>query len=186
MKQRQGYILLEVIISVFIMSIIIACLYNIINVANKANSNIEDRIELSQQIEEMDSHIRNLVQGCMNIINITTVDRNVISDLEYDKVYTVSSIKLNFKNDDNKNEITLKNREISLKKSSKKLFINTLRANNSSESGGYEIGDYVKSIRIKKENPKIISIILNLEKNNIEVEKEIKLYIRYDALEESV
>ncbi|MDY5212528.1 type IV pilus modification PilV family protein [Intestinibacter sp.] len=179
-KKRKGYILLEVIISVFIMSIIVTCLYNIISVSSKANKNIEDRIELSQQLEEISSQIRPLVEECVNIINITTVDRNVIQDLEYGKVYNVSSIKLNFKNDENKNNLTLKNREISYKKVSKKLFINTLYANNSSESGGYEIGDYVKSISIKKENSNIICIILNLEKNNIEVEKSIKLYVRYD------
>ncbi len=180
MKQKQGFILLEVIISVFIMSIIIGCLYNIINVASKANHNIEDRVELNQQMEEMDSHIRTLVEESMNVISIKTVDRNTVSNLEYNKVYNVSSIKLNYKNDDNKNDIGLKNKEISFKKTSKKLFINTLNENNLSESGGYEIGDYVKSVQIKKESKKIISVTLNLEKNNIKLNKEAKFFIRND------
>ena len=60
-----------------------------------------------------------------------------------------------------------------------------MRSNNASESGGYEIGDYVKSIRIKKESSNIICLILNLEKNNMEVEKSIKLYVRYDKLLEA-
>ena len=180
MRKRSGYVLLEIIISVFIMSIIITCLLSIMAVINRANKNIEDRIELSQQTEEITSQITPLIEESMNIISITT-----IQNLELGKEYDVLSIKLNFKNSENENNIALKNREISYKKSSKKLFINTLRSNNASETGGYEIGDYVKSIRIKKESSNIICLILNLEKNNMEVEKSIKLYVRYDKLLEA-
>ena len=175
MRKRSGYVLLEIIISVFIMSIIITCLLSIMAV----------RIELSQQTEEITSQITPLIEESMNIISITTIDRKTIQNLELGKEYDVLSIKLNFKNSENENNIALKNREISYKKSSKKLFINTLRSNNASETGGYEIGDYVKSIRIKKESSNIICLILNLEKNNMEVEKSIKLYVRYDKLLEA-
>ena len=177
MRKRSGYVLLEIIISVFIMSIIITCLLSIMAVI--------DRIELSQQTEEITSQITPLIEESMNIIGITTIDRKTIQNLELGKEYDVLSIKLNFKNSENENNIALKNREISYKKSSKKLFINTLRSNNASETGGYEIGDYVKSIRIKKESSNIICLILNLEKNNMEVEKSIKLYVRYDKLLEA-
>ena len=61
-----------------------------------------------------------------------------------------------------------------------KLFVNSLMDNNSSEVGGYEIGDYVKHVYIKLENPKLVSIVLSLQKNDVALEKEIKLYIRYD------
>ena len=182
MRKRSGYVLLEIIISVFIMSIIITCLLSIMAVINRANKNIEDRIELSQQTEEITSQITPLIEESMYIISITTIDRKTIQNLELGKEYDVLSIKLNFKNSENENNIALKNREISYKKSSKKLFINTLRSNNASETGGYEIGDYVKSIRIKKKSSNIICLILNLEKNNMEVEKSIKLYVRYDKL----
>lgn len=181
MRFKEGYILLEVIVSLFIMVIIIGCLYCIVITSNDAKNNIEDRIELSQQSEEIDYQIKNLIEGCTNIINITTVDKKVISDLEYGNSYYVLSIKLNLKNDQNKNDSSLKNKEISLKNDTRKLFINTLNKNNFSESGGYEIGDYIKSICIKLENPKLISIILDLEKNDIVLKKEIKLYIRGDA-----
>ena len=180
MRKRSGYVLLEIIISVFIMSIIITCLLSIMAVINRANKNIEDRIELSQQTEEITSQITPLIEESMY-----TIDRKTIQNLELGKEYDVLSIKLNFKNSENENNIALKNREISYKKSSKKLFINTLRSNNASETGGYEIGDYVKSIRIKKESSNIICLILNLEKNNMEVEKSIKLYVRYDKLLEA-
>ena len=127
MRKRSGYVLLEIIISVFIMSIIITCLLSIMAVINRANKNIEDRIELSQQTEEITSQITPLIEESMNIISITTIDRKTIQNLELGKEYDVLSIKLNFKNSENENNIALKNREISYKKSSKKLFINTLR-----------------------------------------------------------
>ena len=47
MRKRSGYVLLEIIISVFIMSIIITCLLSIMAVINRANKNIEDRIDFS-------------------------------------------------------------------------------------------------------------------------------------------
>ena len=98
MRFKEGYILLEVIVSLFIMVIIIGCLYCIVITSNDAKNNIEDRIELSQQSEEIDYQIKNLIEGCTNIINITTVDKKVISDLEYGNSYYVLSIKLNLKN----------------------------------------------------------------------------------------
>ena len=118
MRKRSGYVLLEIIISVFIMSIIITCLLSIMAVINRANKNIEDRIELSQQTEEITSQITPLIEESMNIISITTIDRKTIQNLELGKEYDVLSIKLNFKNSENENNIALKNREISYKKSS--------------------------------------------------------------------
>ena len=177
---KRGYVLLEAMVSLSIMLIIVTCLYGVIVTAHKAKNNIEDRVELSQQIEEMDYQIKNLIEGCVNIINITTVNKNVINNLEYNQVYDVSSIKLNFKTEENKDDLNLKNKEISLKEQKNKLFVNSLMDNNSSEVGGYEIGDYVKHVYIKLENPKLISIVLSLQKNDVALEKEIKLYIRYD------
>ena len=98
MRKRSGYVLLEIIISVFIMSIIITCLLSIMAVINRANKNIEDRIELSQQTEEITSQITPLIEESMNIISITTIDRKTIQNLELGKEYDDLSIKLNFKN----------------------------------------------------------------------------------------
>ncbi len=44
----------------------------------------------------------------MNIISITTIDRKTIQNLELGKEYDVLSIKLNFKNSENENNIALK------------------------------------------------------------------------------
>ena len=168
MKVRQGYILLEVIVCTFIMSMLIMVLYSVTISAINTKDNIEDKIELNQQAEEMEYHIKNIVENSINIINITTTDNEVIETLQENKTYNVLSIKLNFKSDDeNINSKNKKdNQEISFKRDIKKIFINTLYDDNSNKAGGYEIGDYVESIKI------------NLEKDKVTLEKEMKLFIK--------
>ncbi|ETI91053.1 MAG: hypothetical protein Q612_NSC00023G0002, partial [Negativicoccus succinicivorans DORA_17_25] len=100
MKARQGYILLEVIVCTFIMSMLIMVLYSVTISAINTKDNIEDKIELNQQAEEMEYHIKNIVENSINIINITTTDNEVIETLQENKTYNVLSIKLNFKSDD--------------------------------------------------------------------------------------
>ena len=180
MKVRQGYILLEVIVCTFIMSMLIMVLYSVTISAINTKDNIEDKIELNQQAEEMEYHIKNIVENSINIINITTTDNEVIEKLQENKTYNVLSIKLNFKSDDeNINSKNKKdNQEISFKRDLKKIFINTLYDDNSNKAGGYEIGDYVESIKIKIESSKLICIIINLEKDKVTLEKEMKLFIK--------
>lgn len=180
MKARQGYILLEVIVCTFIMSMLIMVLYSVTISAINTKDNIEDKIELNQQAEEMEYHIKNIVENSINIINITTTDNEVIETLQENKTYNVLSIKLNFKSDDeNINSKNKKdNQEISFKRDLKKIFINTLYDDNSNKAGGYEIGDYVESIKIKIESSKLIYIIINLEKDKVTLEKEMKLFIK--------
>ena len=171
MKVRQGYILLEVIVCTFIMSMLIMVLYSVTISAINTKDNIEDKIELNQQAEEMEYHIKNIVENSINIINITTTDNEVIETLQENKTYNVLSIKLNFKSDDE--NINSKN-----KKDIKPLFLNTIYDDNSNKAGGYEIGDYVESIKIKIESSKLICIIINLEKDKVTLEKEMKLFIK--------
>ena len=180
MKVRQGYILLEVIVCTFIMSMLIMVLYSVTISAINTKDNIEDKIELNQQAEEMEYHIKNIVENSINIINITTTDNEVIETLQENKTYNVLSIKLTFKSDDeNINSKNKKdNQEISFKRDLKKIFINTLYDDNSNKAGGYEIGDYVESIKIKIESSKLICIIINLEKDKVTLEKEMKLFIK--------
>ena len=181
MKHKDGYILLETIVSLFIILLILMTLYSTILVSNNNKIKIEDRVELSQQMEEIDYQLKNLIGSGIDIINITTVDKKVVSNLEYNHNYNISSVKINFKNQDNESNSNLKNKEISLKSNNRKLFINTLSSNNVSESGGYEIGDYVKSIYFKLENPKLVSITLCLQKNDTTFEKNIKIYMKSES-----
>ena len=136
MKARQGYILLEVIVCTFIMSMLIMVLYSVTISAINTKDNIEDKIELNQQAEEMEYHIKNIVENSINIINITTTDNEVIETLQENKTYNVLSIKLNFKSDDeNINSKNKKdNQEISFKRDLKKIFINTLYDDNSNKA----------------------------------------------------
>lgn len=178
---KKGYILLEGIISLSIIVIISICLCQVIATLGDAKENIEARVELSQQLQEIDYQIKSLVEEATDIINITTRDKIVVDNLEYGRLYNVTSIKLNLKIDENKSDASLKNKEISLKTDKNKLFINNLNNYNSSESGGYEIGDYVEKIYLKRDNPKLISIVFHLKKDNVTLKEEMKLYIRYDS-----
>ena len=60
-------------------------LYSIIISAINTKDNIEDKIELNQQAEEMEYHIKNIVENSINIINITTTDNEVIETLQENK-----------------------------------------------------------------------------------------------------
>ena len=58
-----------------------------------------------------------------------------------------------------------------------KLFINTLNSRGNSESGGYEIGDYVDFISVMIQGNKV-AVKLSLSKNNEKYETYFKSYIK--------
>ena len=150
MKARQGYILLEVIVCTFIMSIIIMALYSVTISAINTKDNIEDKIELQQQAMEITNYIDELIGNSKGIIGITSKE-------EINNFLSVTSIKCKYKDSSNK----LQDKEIKFIPSSNKLFIKDVTA-----SSGYEIGDYVDKVLISKENSdKIIDIKLKLSKN---------------------
>ena len=70
----------------------------------------------------------------------------------------------------------VKDKEISYKRNHK-LFINTLNSRGNSESGGYEIGDYVDFISVMIQGNKV-SVKLSLSKNNEKYETYFKSYIK--------
>ena len=74
MKARQGYILLEVIVCTFIMSMLIMVLYSVTISAINTKDNIEDKIELNQQAEEMEYHIKNIVEKYKGNLDIRLND----------------------------------------------------------------------------------------------------------------
>lgn len=172
MKSRKGYLLLESIISLFIIITICLSLYSFLFFSNKYKKSIEDNIELYEQGEEMCYQINKTIENSDGIISISDINGKTIYG-DTSSFIKVKSIKCKYKNE-YRNE---KDKEISYK-SNKKLFINTLNFNGSSEVGGYEIGDYVEFISIMIEKNKI-SIKLNLSKNNEEYETTFKSYIKY-------
>lgn len=172
MKNRKGYLLLESIISLFIIITISLSLYSFLFFSNKYKKSIEDNIELYEQGEEMCYQINKTIENSNGIISIRDINGKTIYGDTYSYV-KVNSIKCKYKSE-YRNE---KDKEISYK-SNKKLFINTLNFNGSSEAGGYEIGDYVEFISIMIDKNKI-SVKLNLNKNNEEYETTFKSYIKY-------
>lgn len=165
-------------------------LYSVTISAVNTKSTIEDQIELNQQLEEIKCQIKKYIEESYKIISITTTQNLTIKNLEIGQLYNISSIKLDLKNSDgdedlkNKNN-SEKNREIKLK-NNKKIFINTLKSDNSNESGGEEIGDYVESINIKLKSSKLVCITLNLKKNKASLKKEIDILIKYDYLKKTL
>lgn len=171
MKTRKGYVLLESVISLFIMVTISLSLYSFLFFSNRYKQSILDTIELYQQGEEMCYQINKIIENSNGIISIRDLDGNTIQG-NTSSYIKVNSIKCKYKNEYR----DVKDKEISYK-SNKKLFINTLNNSGSSEAGGYEIGDYVDFIFINIKNNKI-SIKLNLSKNDEKYETIFKSYIK--------
>lgn len=177
-NNRDGYILLETSVSLFIVIFIVVCLHQVIVLSCNMKSSIEDKVELYQQAEEINCELKEVLEQSFRIIDITTVDFNTIKDIKYDNLYNINSIKLDLQENRNVYNLRTKDKEINFKKDRKKIFINTLRSDNTRELGGYEIGDYVDSIHMRLENKQLITIILKLKKNKATLERENKIYMK--------
>ena len=171
MKNRKGYILLESIISLFIIITISLSLYSFLYFTNEYKKSIEDKVELYELGEEICFQINKTIENSDNIMSIRDLNGNIISNDTYSYV-KVNSIKCKYRNE-YRNE---KDKEISYK-SNHKLFINTLNNSGGSEAGGYEIGDYVDFISVIKKGNKI-TIKLSLSKNKEKYETIFHSYIK--------
>ncbi len=171
MKIRKGYLLLEGVISMFIIITISLSLYSFLYFCNKYKESIEDKIELYEQGEEMCFQINKTIENSDGIISIRDLNGNTISS-DTSSYINVNSIKCKYKNE-YRND---KDKEISYK-SNHKLFINTLNNSGNSEAGGYEIGDYVDFISVMINKNKV-SIKLSLSKNNEKYETVFNSYIK--------
>lgn len=171
MKRRDGYLLIDNIVTLCIIITILSVLYYLLFFSINTKNKIEDRLELQQQSNEIIKYIEDIIGNSRGIINISPS----VSDTE---LIEVTSIKCKYKNNDiNNNEI--KDKELSLKKDKNKLFINTLNKYGNSEPGGYEIGDYIDSMYISiYENGNFAKLKLKLSKNEYSYEKEFKVHIR--------
>lgn len=175
MKSRKGYLLLESLVTLLIIVILATSLYSILLFCNKYKTVVEDKVELYEQSEEICLQINKLIENSKGIINVTDFSGNtIIGDNNY--YIGVVSIKCKYRDEYN----NVKDKEISFKNNNK-LFINTLNSKGNSEVGGYEIGDYVKFLSIRKNKNKI-SIKISLFKNNQKYETEFHSYIRYIEL----
>lgn len=171
-SKKRGYLLLEGIVSLFIIVTLSLSFYYILFFSNNYKNMIQNKVELHEQGEEISFQINKLLENSKGIISIR--DTNGKTIFEDNKSYIkAESIKCRYRDEYNKTE---KDREISFKRNNK-LFINTLNSGGGSEAGGYEIGDYVDSINIINNNNKI-SIKLYLSKGSQKYETEFNSYIR--------
>ena len=172
MNNKKGYLLLESVISLFVVLTISLSLYFFIYYCSKYKQSIEDKIELCEQGEEMHYQINKMIEDSNFIISIRDLNgKTTYGDvLSYTKI---SSLKCKYKNEYRNDK---KDKELSYKRNHK-LFINTLYSNGNSESGGYEIGDYVDFVEVKINKNKV-SIKLTLSKNKEKYETKFHSYIK--------
>ena len=78
MKIRKGYLLLESIISLFIIVTISLSLYSFLFFSNKYKKTIEDNVELYEQGEEMCYQINKVIENSDEIISICDLNGNTI------------------------------------------------------------------------------------------------------------
>ncbi|WP_042271947.1 hypothetical protein [[Clostridium] dakarense] len=173
MKRRKGYLLLESVISLSIIMILIGVSYYLLFFCIDTKTRIEDKIELQQQANEISKYIEEVIGNSKGIISISSK-----SNEESNKLLETNSIKCKYKNESSSDK-SIKDKEISLKEDKSKLFINTLNYLGNSESGGYEIGDYIdKMYASVYENGNFVKVKLKLSKNNQIYETEFDVFIR--------
>lgn len=171
MKNNKGYLLLETVISLFVIITISVSLYSLLLYSSKYKVSVVDKVELYEQGEEMCFQINKTIENSNGIISIRDLNGNTISG-DTSSYVNVNSIKCKYKNEYRDD----KDKEVSYK-SNHKLFINTLNSRGNSEAGGYEIGDYVDFISVMIEGNKI-SVKLSLSKNDEKYETYFKSYIK--------
>ncbi|MCR8745202.1 hypothetical protein [Romboutsia lituseburensis] len=168
-RKKDGYLLLENVISITIISIILLILYYSLFFTYNLKNKLESKVELQQQSNEIMKYIENVIENSNGIISINS------KDFKDNEVISANSIKCRY-NDTNLNK---KDKEISFKENLNKIFINSLNNSGNSEPGGYEIGDYVEKIYTKTSRDKhFVNIKLVLYKDGETIEKESNINIR--------
>lgn len=171
MKRKNGFLLLESVISITIIVMLVSILYYLLFFCINIKVGIENKVELQQQAIELENYIQKIIGESKGILN-TELSKNSTN------LISVKSIKCKYR-DELISDNTIKDKELSLKTNTNKLFINTLNKNGYSESGGYEIGDYIDNMYIAlQEDGRIAKLKLELSKNNQKYSTEFDIYIR--------
>ncbi|MCZ1026570.1 hypothetical protein O0901_07465 [Clostridioides difficile] len=167
MKHKYGYLLLESVVSLSSMVIIILVLYSIFLSTINLKLKVEDKIELQQQSLEIIKSMEGIIGNSMGIMNISN----------YEETFKkTTSIKCRYV-DENNNEEGISNKEIILNERRNKLFVNSLNGE-SSQTGGYEIGDYVDEMYVSiTNNGQYVNIKLKLSKRSQKYETDFKIKV---------
>ncbi|MDL0265029.1 hypothetical protein QQO55_05650, partial [Clostridioides difficile] len=158
MKHKYGYLLLESVVSLSSMLIMILVLYSIFLSTISLKLKVEDKIELQQQSLEIIKSMEGIISNSMGIINVSNYE---------DTFKKATSIKCRYVDENvNNNEESISNKEIILNERRNKLFVNSLNGE-SSQAGGYEIGDYVDEMYVSiNNNGQYVNIKLKLSKRS--------------------
>ena len=162
MKHKYGYLLLESVVSLSSMVIIILVLYSIFLSTINLKLKVEDKIELQQQSLEIIKSMEGIISNSMGIMNVSN----------YEETFKKCRYL-----DENNNEEGISNKEIILNERRNKLFVNSLNGE-SSQAGGYEIGDYVDEMYVSiTNNGQYVNIKLKLSKRSQKYETDFKIKV---------
>lgn len=169
MKRKCGYLLLESAVSLTVIVVLVITLYSIFILTMNLKVKIEDKMELQQQSIEITKSIEGIISNSRGIINLSSNDESFKK---------MTSIKCRYVDENTTdNEEYTSNKEIILNERRNKLFVNSLNGE-SSQAGGYEIGDYVDEMYVSmSNNGEYINIILKLSKHNQKYETEFKVKV---------
>lgn len=156
MKAKEGYLMIEVAMSICIIMLIVSILYGLLFSGLSIYKKIHSSIEIQQQGMEIQNQIEKELRDGIEIVSVKTKDNKVITSKEFD---TTSVISIKYKPIDRDDREGLD--ELFLNKNSSKIFVKRKNA-----MSGYEIGDYLDNIYISKDKDgKIVNIKLELSKN---------------------
>lgn len=164
MKEQYGFSLVELIISLGLMSILMLLIFNIL----LFNLNMYNKTEASIEIQEQGQFLKQFIEDKLyisrGIDSIVDINGNKIKTEDFKK----GEIKeLRFKLEEVVADVYID------KKSKKVFFKKDLRYN------GYEIGDYVNKINLESiDNGRGVKIDLEMEKNNKNINVEFYVYFR--------
>ncbi|MBY2478691.1 hypothetical protein KWV16_17620 [Clostridioides difficile] len=169
MKHKDGYLLLESVVSLTSIVILIMVLHSIFVLTINLKLKIEDKIELQQQSLEIVKSMEGIISNSMGIINLSNDEEGFKRTTSIKCRYVDESIT--------NNEEYINNKEIILNERRNKLFVNSLNGE-SSQAGGYEIGDYVDEMYVSmSNNGQYVNIKLKLSKRSQNYETKFKIKV---------
>lgn len=164
MRKQQGFSLIELIISLGLMSILMLLVFNILFFSLNMYNKTEAHIEIQEQAQMLKQFIEDKLYISSGIDSIVDINGSKIKTEDFEK----GEIKeLRFKLEEIVADIYID------KKSKKVFFKKDLRYN------GYEIADYVNKINVESiDNGRGVKINLELEKNSKNMNVEFCVYFR--------
>lgn len=164
MDKKRGYLLIESILHIAILSIIISILYSLLFFNLNSFTIVSDKIELEQQSYSISNYIESKIKLATNIEKVTLKNNSIIEDEDFENK-DIISIKYNVNN---------RIDEFYYNRITKKLFYRK-----DCIKPGYEIGDYIENINIsRKQNGNLLIVKIDLSKNNEFIESEFVLKLR--------